>query len=135
MTPTEAHIEEIAELLDCGECCYFHIPSGTIEHFPDPDYSMEELERWQEIIDKVNADRDNYLYFEKMDSNQAFRVMEGFAITLTDEHFRNRLLNLLSQKKPFSKFKYAIDTSNYRQMWFDFKKEAYINWVRAQLTS
>ncbi|MEP4534115.1 MAG: UPF0158 family protein [Cyclobacteriaceae bacterium] len=133
MKPTEEHIKEIAELLDCGELCFFHEPTGTIEHHPDPDHEYFEPEPWQETMNKINADLSNYLKFEKMDSRQGFRVMEDFANSLSDENFQTRLFELLSERKPFSKFKWAIDNSNYRQNWFDFKEKAYINWVREQL--
>jgi hypothetical protein len=135
MKPTEEHIKEIAELLDCGELCFFHEPTGNIEHYPDPDNPYVELEEWQETLDRIDADLDNYQRFEKMDSNLSFRVMEDFANTLTDENFRTRLFEQLSQRKPFSKFKWAIDNSEHRQDWFDFKEQAYINWVREQLDS
>jgi len=134
MNPTEEPIKEIAELLDCGQLCFFHEPTGTIEHYPDPDNPYVELEEWQETLDKIDADWGNYQRFEKMDSNQAFRVMEDFANTITDENFRTQLFEQLSQRKPFSRFKWAIDNSEHRQNWFDFKERAYINWVREQLT-
>ncbi len=133
MKPTEEHIREIAELLDCGELCFFHEPTGTIEHHPDPDSEYFDPEPWQETLDRIDANWGEYRRFEKMDSNQAFRVMEDFANSLTDENFRTRLFNQLSQRKPFSKFKWAIDNSKYRQNWFDFKEQAYINWVHEQL--
>ena len=133
MKPTEEHIKEIAELLDCGELCFFHESTGTIEHHPDPDSEYFDPEPWQETLDRIDANWSEYQRFEKMDSNQAFRVMEDFANSVTDENFRTRLFNQLSQRKPFSKFKWAIDNSEYRQNWFDFKEQAYINWVREQL--
>ncbi|MEM6525954.1 MAG: hypothetical protein AAF693_19300 [Bacteroidota bacterium] len=135
MNPTEEQIEEIAELLDCGELCFFHKPTGTIEHHPDPNDFYLDLEPWQETMDKIDEDRDNYQRFVKMHSNQAFLVMESFANTLTDETFQTQLFEQLSQRKPFSKFKWAIDNSEYRENWFDFKKQSYINWVREQLDS
>ena len=104
MRPTKEHIKEIAELLECGELCFFHEPTGTIEHYPDPDNIYVEIEEWQDTLDRIDADLDNYQRFEKMDSNQAFRIMEDFANTLTDENFRTRLFEQLSQRKPFSKF-------------------------------
>ncbi len=133
MNLTEKHIKEIAELLDCGELCFFHKPTGTIEHYPDPDNPYVELEEWQETLDKIDADSENYQRFEKMNSQQGFRVMESFANALADDSFRTKLLEQLSQHKPFSKFKFAIDNSDYRQNWFDFKEQANINWVREQL--
>ncbi|MCV9386983.1 UPF0158 family protein [Reichenbachiella ulvae] len=133
MQPTEEHVKEIAELLDCGQLCFFHEPTGTIEHYPDPDNPYAELDEWQDALDRIDADWDNYIRFEKMDSSQAFRVMENFANSLSDENFRTRLIQQLSQRQPFSKFKNIIDNSEYRQNWFDFKGQAYISWVREQL--
>ncbi|MEM6830358.1 MAG: hypothetical protein AAF551_07560 [Bacteroidota bacterium] len=133
MHPTEKDIREIAELLDCGERCFFHEPTGEIEHFPDPDEMYSDTEYFQETMDKVDADWSNYLRFEKMDSRQAFQVMEDFADSLADKNFQSQLFNLLSKNKPFSKFKWAIDNSDYRQNWFDFKEQANIAWVREQL--
>lgn len=133
MTPTEADIKEIAELLDCGELCFFHQPTGAIEHYPDPDNPYVELEEWQDVLDKIDDDFNNYIRFEKMDSYQGFKVMEQFAESLSDTHFQTKLFDLLSKPKPFSKFKWAIDNSDYRQDWFDFKEQAYIKWVKEQL--
>lgn len=133
MTPTKQNISEIAELLDCGHVCFFHKPTGRIEYYPDPESGYFEPETWQETMDKIEADWSNYLKFEKMDSQQGFQVMEDFANSLTDSKFRDRLLELLSERKPFSKFKWAIDDSKYRQNWFDFKQQANIDWVYEQL--
>ena len=135
MKPTQEQIKEIAEHLDCSELCFFHEPTGTIEHYPDIDELHFELKPWQQIIHKIESDLDNYIRFEKMDSTQGFRVMENFANSLTDDNFRTRLFELLSERKPFSKFKMAIDNSNYRQNWFQFKDNANIEWVREQLNA
>ena len=133
MMPTEKDIEEIAELIDCGMVCCFHKETGAIEDYPDPNDIYFDPEPWQEIIDKIDADFDSYYRFERMTSRQGFQVMEDFALSLGDDNFQKRLIYLLSQRKPFSKFKLAIDNSSYRQDWFDFKKQANIAWVRKQL--
>ena len=133
MKPTEEQIKEMAELLGCGQICYFHSPSGRIEHHADPDNEYFDPGAWQGNIDRIEADWENYQRFEKMDSRQSFRVMEDFAETVTEIGFRSRLLGLLSGPRPFSKFKRAIDSSRYRQDWFAFKERAYINWVHQQI--
>jgi len=135
MSPTDEQIKEIVELLDCGQLCFFHKTTGSIEHYADPYGPYFDPEPWQDAIDKVEADRSNYQEFEKMGSNEAFQVMKDFANSLPDEEFNNQLFKLLSQNKPFSKFKWAIDNSEYRQDWFDFKGQASINWVLGQLAT
>lgn len=133
MKVTEEQIKEIADLLDCGELCFLHEPTGTLEHYPDPDSLYFEPEPWQETMDKIDSDIDNYIRFNQMDSRKSFQVMEDFANSLDDDSFKTQLINLLSQRKPFSKFKWAVDNSDYRQDWFGFKEQAYINWVHEQL--
>jgi hypothetical protein len=133
MMLTDEHIAEIADLLDSGMICYYHRPTGTIEYYPDPDNLYFDPEPWQDVIDKVENDFDNYDRFEKMDSNEGFQVMENFAYSLTDNHFREQILNQLSKRKPFQHFKILIDSSDYRQDWFDFKRNAYIDFVKEQI--
>jgi len=133
MKLTEENIAEIAELLDCGMQCFYHLPTGIIESHPNPDDPYFDPEPWQDTIDKIEEDIENYQPFHKMDSNQGFQVMENFAHALTDTSFRQRILDRLSRKKPFQNFKHLIDTSEYRQDWFTFKKKAYIAFVQQQI--
>ncbi|WP_375581423.1 UPF0158 family protein [Marivirga tractuosa] len=133
MALSEEHIEEIAGLLDCGLVCFYHKITKSIEYHPDSEEFYSVPEPWHDILDKIQADRNNYIRFEKMDSNQAFRVMENFAWSLTDIDFRDQILARLSKRKPFQHFKFLIDSSEYRQDWFDFKKKAYIEWVKEQI--
>jgi hypothetical protein len=134
MKPTKEHIREMAEFIDCGEICFFHQLTGMIEHYPDPNSEYFEPELWQKTMDKIDSDWSNYQKIEKMDPRQGFRIMEEFANSITDTNFQSRLFELLTERKPFSKFKLAVDNSNYRQNWFDFKEQANIKWVCYQLT-
>lgn len=56
--------------------------------------------------------------------------LENFAHFISDLKFRERILDRLSNRKPFQNFKILIDSSAYREDWFDFKKEAYIQYVK-----
>jgi len=132
MTLTEEKISKIAEELDCGLVCFYHRPTGTIESHPDPDYLYLDREPWQDIIDKIENDWDNYDRFEKMDSTEGFKVMEDFAHSLSDTDFRDKILERLARTKPFQNFKMLIDSSDYRQKWFDFKEKAYFDFVKQQ---
>lgn len=133
MTLTDENIVEIAELLDCGMICYFHRPIGTVESHPAPNESYFDPDPWQDIIDRVENDWGNYEQFEKMDSNQEFQTMENFAYSLTDLKFRDKILDRLSKRKPFQNFKILINSSDYRQDWFDFKEKAYIDHVKQHI--
>ena len=134
MKPTKKDIEEIAELPDTGMVCFFHIPAGATEYYADPDDNMEiDDDAWQETAEKVEADWENYMKFRRMDSRRGYQVMEDFAYAMEDHKFRDQRLDQLSRPKPFSRFKWTVDNSDYRQEWFAFKKQASIDWVNEQL--
>lgn len=133
MKPTNEQIAEIAEWLECGMTCYFHRPTGEIEYHPNDELLYMDEEPWEEILNRIEEDRDNYDRFEKMESRQEFGVMEDFANSLSDEPFRERIFEHLSRRKPFRNFKALIDSSKYRQDWFDFRTQAYIDFVKWQM--
>lgn len=130
---TEAQIIEIAGEIEASMICNYHIKTGKLEIHPDPDDIDFEPEFWQEVIDKVENDASNYINFYPMDSRQDFNVMVKFAEAATDVNFQQRLFDSLDRKSPFRKFKDAVDDSDYRQDWFDFKKIANIEYVKEQL--
>ena len=129
----EEQIKEIAELLDCGMTCFYHLPTGKIDYHPDSEDPNFDPEPWKDITDKIKNDWDNYERFEKMDSNEGYRVMENFARSLEDSGFKNKLLEGLSKPKPFWNFKSLVDWSDYRQEWFYFKGKAYNDHVKRQI--
>jgi len=133
MKLTDNQIREIAELLECGHQCFVHKPTRTIEYHPDPLDSFYDPEPWQDLIDKIEENWNDYERFEKMDSSKAFRVMEDFVDSLDNDDLNKRFEYALSRPKPFRNFKYEIDQSEYRQAWFDFRLNANIEWVKEQL--
>ena len=133
MTLTEEQIKEIAQDLECGMICFYHQPTGAIESHPDPNDPYFEAEPWQDLIDKIETDWDNYRTIEKMNSREAFRVMENFADSISDEGDRSKALERLARRSPFRQFKDYIESSPYRRDWFDFRTQAYVGFVREQV--
>ncbi|MDP3928188.1 MAG: UPF0158 family protein, partial [Bacteroidota bacterium] len=47
-----------------------------------------------------------------------------------NKELKEKLMNALEGKKPFSNFKFLIDHSGiYRQQWFDYKNDQLKKWV------
>lgn len=126
-------IKGIAELLETGMIVFYHKETGEIKYHPDPDDPYFDPEPWQEEIDNIERDREKYLKFESMESWQAFKVMEHFADSLSDLKFKGMVYDRLSRKGPFQNFKMLVESSDYRQDWFDFRDMATIEWVKEQL--
>lgn len=133
MEISEENIAEIADWLDMGMRCFYHKSTGEVEYHPDPIHADFDPEFWEETIEKIENDWDNYVQFEPMNSREAFQIMEDFANSLEDPQFKNIALGQLSRPKPFSNFKFLIDNSDYREDWFAFKKRAYMAWVKREI--
>jgi hypothetical protein len=137
MKLTEEQIREIAENLDLGMRCFYHLKSGEIETTPDfneADWFGHDTEPWQETLDKLDENWGDYFEFEKMTSRESFGIMADFAETVDDQKLQDRLFKALNKSKPFRNFKWEIDNSGeYRQIWFDFKDQRLIEFVKGQI--
>jgi len=137
MTLKEEQIKEIAENLDMGMRCFYHLKTGEIEATPDflnSDWFGQNTEPWQEILDKLDENWSDYFEFEKMASHESFEIMADFAETVDNQNLQDRLFKALNGSKPFRNFKWEIDNSGeYRQKWFDYKNQRLIEFVKNQI--
>jgi len=129
-------IKEIAEQLESGMKCFYHIPTGDVEYYPDElaGHAGFDEEVWQDSIDKVENNYHEYLCFEAMDTHESFRIMETFISDIPEENTRQRFEDAISYRKPFQNFKQLLH--NYpelQQQWFAFKEQKYIEWVQEQI--
>ena len=125
----------MAEHLLCGQLCFLNTVTGDFEYHPaEMDFFPDEENPWQEVIDKVENNWDDYMRIEPMNSNQSFAVMESFADQLEADGFRKRLLTALNRPKPFRNFNQLIHESDFRQEWFDFRQERNVEWVKEQIS-
>ena len=70
----QEEIKEIAALLDSGMRCFYHIPTGQLEYYPDDSYSYVDLddEVWPNVIQKVESDSEKFIQFEKLEGSGSF---------------------------------------------------------------
>ena len=129
-------IKDIADDLDMGQQCYYHIPTGKVVTIIDvddgafDDDTMEELEKEKEDIFENRSD---YFEFEKMPSHLSFSNMEDFIETVTDKRLVYKLINALNNRKPFRHFKDIILDSDYRDKWFKFNDNCNAEWIENQI--
>ena len=135
MKPTEEQIIKIAEELECGMNCYFNIKIGAIKKILNfNSWDVADEEPWQEDIQEIENNYEDYIEFEGMDSHRSFNLMVDFVDEINDLQLKERLVRALNKPKPFRNFKWVIDNSGeYRQQWFDFRKSRYISWVKQQI--
>ncbi|MEP7318628.1 MAG: UPF0158 family protein [Panacibacter sp.] len=99
----------------------------------DSNFDMDE-EIWRDVFEDIDSKMQESIAFECFDTHESFRIMESFAENEVDDKIlRAKLITALANKKPFRHFKFVIDNSNYRQAWFAFKNQWYIEHVVKEL--
>jgi hypothetical protein len=133
---TAEKIKEIAQELDMGMRCYYHISTGELESVPDEQkgHFGDEEKFWKDSLKKIKANRMQYICFEGLESSESFRMMERFTEFVNDDFIRHRLQQALQNKKPFGHFKVLLQHyPSLLQQWYHYKDEQYILHVQQQL--
>lgn len=128
-------IKEIAEQLDLGMKCFYHIPTGELEYFPDElkGHAGFDEELWEDSINKVEENYLEYIPFEGMESHESFRIIEDFVSMIADEKVRQRFEDAIGYRKPFQNFKQLLlGYPVLREQWFAYKDQCYIEFVKGQ---
>jgi len=137
MKVSKSILNEIAQELDCGSTCYYNTKTDEIISIPsfsdmwDEDDFKEAFETEFERIEKQKKD---LIKLEGLESFESFKIMEQFVDQLPDEALKEELEFVLANKKPFQKFKYLVEESNFRTDWFNFKQNALEKIVAQRLT-
>ena len=133
---TEEQISDIAQDLEAGLKCFIHKVTGEVKTLPDELNGNMEIdeELWQDVIDEIDNDEENFIVIEGMDSRESYMLMEKFIDTLEDKQIIARLTNAINVPKPFHTFRYELDYSDeYLKKWYAFKSQQMIEWVKKHL--
>ena len=133
---TEEQISDIAQDLEAGLKCFIHKVTGEVKTLPDELNGNMEIdeELWQDVIDEIDNDAENFIVIEGMDSRESYILMEKFIDTLEDKQIAARLTNAINVPKPFHTFRYELNYSDeYLQKWYAFKSQQMIEWVKKHL--
>jgi hypothetical protein len=121
-------VHDIAENIDCGLVCYLNSETLELEDVPrDSVYDPEEFEMVTgESFEKTlkHEQWDRCITIEPREGHEAFKIMEQFVYEIEDKMFAQKLAGILNRKRPFANFKANVESSEYRQQWFDFKQAA-----------
>jgi hypothetical protein len=135
MRITLKQINEVAQELEAGMKVYINKETLEIKPILDWEDSYGDTEIRDEEMEEIEKNWFNYQVVEKMESWEAFKIMEEFAELVDDKELSNELIKILSRKSPFANFKAEVEASPYRQNWFDFRLGRYEDYVKEQLES
>lgn len=129
-------VHEVADFIDAGLTCFINPRTLAMEQVPqdlnDPDeYRMITGSIWKDSFKHNKWKR--CITVEPPESYISFNIMEQFTKRVNDKRLQNRLVDALNRKKPFANFKYIIESSEYLQEWFEFKKTKLEEYVWEQL--
>lgn len=133
MKLTQLQIREIAQDLQAGMKVFINRANLEIKAILDWDQMSGDTEFWDEELQLIEKEWTDYIIIEKMDSTEAFKIMEDFINEINDKKLRDDLMKILNRRSPFANFKSEVETSSYRQKWFDFRNKIYEEYVRQQL--
>lgn len=131
MKLSNKQLGEVVDELQHEMRCLIHKETGKIEIlFGHDSLLYMDLETFEADQNRIK-EPEKYIEIEKMPSHIAFKVMEQFVDTISDENIQRKLIDALNRRKPFSNFKYEIRAyEKIRENWFDYLKIEYIKYIK-----
>ncbi|TLX74661.1 hypothetical protein E9993_12150 [Labilibacter sediminis] len=128
-------VMNIADSLLAGSICFLNLDTLEVEDIPkDLAYDPEEFQMVTgESFENAGLKHESWqdcITIEPMESSEPFRIMENFVDEVNDTSLQKQLVNALNRRRPFANFKYIVESSDYRQQWFDFRQKQweYYTW-------
>jgi len=131
-------IINIAQEIDMGMICFLNTDTMEFDSVLGQSYDTYWTGDHDDLYQKVYAKVDSWEHsvrIEPPESWQSFKIMESFIENCIPDNnpIQSRLWNAISRRRPFQNFKFIIDKSKYRQLWFDFKQSQLEQFVLEQL--
>jgi hypothetical protein len=127
MKLTSDQIRDIAGELEAGMKIF--INRDTLEYRSLLDWDdMFGDEFRQEELEKIENEWADYVVIAKLESRKAFRIMESFVDEVNDNRLKEDLIKILGRRSPFANYKDEVESSEYRQKWFDFRMEKHMEY-------
>jgi hypothetical protein len=129
MKLTSNQIKDIAGELEAGMKIF--INRDTLDYRSVLDWdAMNDDAFWRDELKKIKNEWADYFVIEKLESREAFRIMESFVDGVNNERLKEDLIKILGRRSPFANFKDEVESSEYRQKWFDFRLKKYTEYVK-----
>jgi hypothetical protein len=135
---TEIQFKEISEQIDLCFNCFINKQTSELVFIPSLfDTDSYDTEFFDDEIEKIEANTNDYYKIECPNSNISFKFMLEFTESIDDrEKIKSKLIEALNKNKPFREFKFTLDNSDiFRMKWFEFKSNKLIQYVKEQYYS
>jgi hypothetical protein len=133
MQITAKQLADMAQEIEMGMKVYINRNTYEIRSVLDWEDSIGDTEEWENEEDKILEEWEDFAVVTKMESREAFQVMEDFMVEVQDEGMRNDLNRILEKKRPSANFKAVVESSALRENWFAFRANAMQEYIKEQL--
>ena len=98
MKITTKQINDMAQELEAGMKIF--INKDTLEYRTILDWDdLMDPEPWEEEMEQIESEWSNYAVIEKMNSSEAFKIMEDFVDEVKDSKLKEDLIKILNRKR------------------------------------
>ena len=130
MKITLKQIHSISQDLQSGLEIFINKETYEIKSLLNSNDLYSDTEYWEEEFEKIENEWSDYVIISKMESREAFQIMEDFVDEIGDPKLKGDLIKILNRKSPFANFKQEVESSAFRQKWFNFKDRKYEDYVK-----
>ena len=134
---TEEQIKDIADSVNAGFSCFLNPVTFEYVLLPDEDQMIDSFDEdedpWLEERQKIEA-WDESVSIEGMESRESFKVMENFADNIPDsDPLKGQIFQALNRRSPFRNFKDIVESSDYRDEWFEYRGRRFLEHTSDQI--
>jgi hypothetical protein len=83
--------------------------------------------------DAPDLDGPEWVWVDRPDADEDWRIMSDFAVAQTDKDLREDLLSALDQRRPFANFRGRLNRHGLWDAWYPHREAAYVDFTRAWL--
>lgn len=132
-------VRKTAESIDCGMVCFINPATLEMEDVPkslleERFFTEDDEEEEDDVLDLQHENWEKCITVEPPESSESFTIMENFVSEVGDKNLKQKLINALSNRRPFANFRNIIDGSQYRKEWFAFKQRKLEEYVWRDLS-
>lgn len=134
LTLPEKLVTEIAQSVDSGYMCFVNLKNQEIikisgQILENPDEIEETFNMsYGEFSEKYLFNQD-VLTVKPLESHDTFDIMINFVDQLQDQRLKSKLDEILGKRHPFAHFRDAVDHSEFKDNWLNFKQQMIENHI------
>ncbi len=128
-------IASIADHLDRGFNCYYHIQTFGVVKIPKLDLGHLNEEAYEADMEELEQNFMEYQFIPHLPKQASYEMMIQFVNSLpVNDMNKTSLLEALNKPKPFKHFKEIVKLNEAAtKMWLNYRLEVYAQWIDSHI--